>query len=136
MVSRLVLGLERKTPGYGGLGPVREEGNWGPPHGLPGDENSLAQPLGWPLTLTVVRSWSQGALSGACQPGAGLESGRLTAGPGSPERFLRANWAYWMPPTSLRTSPSFLSVHWQGKSLNPLHVCNLCSLQNSFLVCV
>ena len=46
MASRLVLGLERKTPGSGGLGSVGEEGSWGPLPGLPGDENSLAQPPG------------------------------------------------------------------------------------------
>lgn len=46
MASRLVLGLERKTPGYGGLGLVGEKGIWGPLPGLPRDENSLAQPPG------------------------------------------------------------------------------------------
>lgn len=74
MVSRLVLGLERKSlssgTGLGGGG----KGSWGPLPGPPEDENSLTQALGWPLTLTVASSWSQGALSGACQPGAGLRS--------------------------------------------------------------
>lgn len=136
MASRLALGLERKTPGYGGLGLVREKGSWGPLPGLSRDENSLAQPPGlapyahYGIQLEPGGSvWSLPAWRWA---GIGL----LTAGPGSPGRFLKANWAGWMPPTSLPTPLSFISVHWQGKSLNPLHACSLCSLQNSSLVCV
>lgn len=68
MASRLVLGLKRKTPGSGGLGPVGEEGSWGPLPGLPGDENSLAQPPG---------------LAPYCHCGIQLEPGGLCLEPAS-----------------------------------------------------
>lgn len=72
MASRLVLGLERKTPGSGGLGLVGEEGIWGPLPGLPWDENSLAQPPGLAPPPSL---WHSAGARGLCLEPASLELG-------------------------------------------------------------
>lgn len=85
MVCREVLGQERNTPGCGGGRAYGGEGSWGLLFGLLAFENSLAQPLAWAPTLPGAPSWSQGALSGACHPGAGL-------GSRPPDSWARQSW--------------------------------------------
>lgn len=129
MVSREVLGQERNTAGCGGGRAYGGEGSWGLLFGLLAFENSLAQPLAWAPTLPGAPSWSQGLCLEPASLVLGWDQGHLTAGPGSPGRFLRANRACWMSQTSLPTyGPSSLSVHRQDKSLNPLEAYSLCSL--------
>lgn len=93
MVSRQVLWRQQ--------GPVREEGSWAPLPGPFGDENSLAQPLGWPLPLLCHPAGARGLCLEPASLALGWDRSFLTAGPGRPGRFLRAHRACWMSPTSL-----------------------------------
>lgn len=93
MVSRQVLWRQQ--------GPVREEGSWAPLPGPFGDENSLAQPLGWPLPSLCHPAGARGLCLEPASLALGWDRSFLTAGPGRPGRFLRAHRACWMSPTSL-----------------------------------